>query len=175
MINENIIKACLEGKPSAQKVLYEHFLGYLYGICRRFPIKEMEMKDLMQEIYIEIFGSLSKFDPAKGEIKYWVKSIAIHKILNYQRKKGLEWVDKEYLPENESYLPSVNEKYDAEYLLTLISYLPDGYRTVFNLSVVDGYSHKEIGQLLGISESSSRSQLSRAKKLLQEKLLSMKT
>mgnify|MGYP001801682792 CR=1 FL=1 len=133
------------------------------------------MKDVMQEIYIEIFSSLSKFDPTKGEIKYWVKSIAIHKILNYQRKKGLEWVDKEILPEYESYMPSVSEKYDAEYLLKLISFLPDGYRTVFNLSVVDGYSHKEIGQLLGISESSSRSQLSRAKKLLQEKLLSMKT
>ncbi|MEM6768367.1 MAG: sigma-70 family RNA polymerase sigma factor [Bacteroidota bacterium] len=175
MITNNIIKACLEGKPSAQKVLYAHFLGYLYGICRRFSIKEQEIKDLMQEIYIEIFSSLSKFDPDKGDIKYWIKSIAIHKILNYQRKKGLEWVDRASLPESTSYLPSVNEKYDAEYLLQLISFLPDGYRTVFNLSVVDGYSHKEIGQLLNISESSSRSQLSRAKKLLQEKLLSMKT
>ena len=174
MTETQLIQACIHEDAKAQQILYEQYLPYLYGICRRFNIYNSEIRDLIQEIYIEVFLSLNSFDPQKGKLKYWIKSIAIHKILKRLRKK--EWVFAE-LHEQHSEPASWDlqiQHMEAEYILELIRELPRGYATIFNLHVIDGYSHKEISKMLKIKESSSRSQLARAKKQLQEKLLTVK-
>lgn len=171
MQKSQIIPACQRADPLAQRTLYESYLPYLLTIVRRFGFAEQEVPDVIQEIFIEVFYNIKKYDTAKGEFKYWLKSIAIHKILKMLRQRKtaplVNLEDVSYmLPAEELDLQEI----DAEYLIRLISELPDGYRTVFNLYVVDGYSHEEIAALLGIDVGSSRSQLSRAKQLLKKKI-----
>lgn len=130
---------------------------------------------MVQEIFIETFVSIGNYNPKKGEFKYWLKSIAIHKILNQFRKNRIQFSNLADLPNED--LPRTQiklENLNAKYLTRLIAELPDGYRTVFNLYVIDGYSHKEIGEMLAISASASRSQLSRAKQLLQTKITQLR-
>lgn len=175
MKEPEIIKGCKREKQSAQKALYELYLPYIIGICRRFNIPDSDLKDAIQEIFIETFLSIKKYDARKAQFKFWIKAVAIHKILKIQRSNRMPLIVE--LDNQNNRLTADNlflKNLDQEYLTQLITTLPDGYRTVFNLYVIDGYSHKEIGKLLEISEASSRSQLSRAKKLLQEKLRQLK-
>ncbi|MEM6634152.1 MAG: sigma-70 family RNA polymerase sigma factor [Bacteroidota bacterium] len=174
MTEPQLIQACIQEDAKAQQILYQQYLPYLYGICRRFNIPNAEIKDLIQEIYIEVFLSLRSYNSSKGQLKYWIKSIAIHKILKLLRKK--KWVFDEWKEGSSEPIgwDLAIQQMDAEYILQLIWELPKGYATIFNLHVIDGYSHKEISSMLKIRESSSRSQLARARKLLQEKLLTLK-
>ena len=173
MTELELIKACIRDDTRSQQILYEQYLPYVYGICRRFNIIDFEIKDLIQEIFIEVFLSLKRFDPKKGKLKYWIKSIAIHKILNQLRKKALLFTDLAGEATEIGGWDRAMENLDTVYILELIRELPKGFGTIFNLYEIDGYSHKEISKMLGIKESASRSQLSRAKKLLQEKLLTV--
>lgn len=175
MKESRIISDCKKGKQAAHKALYELYMPYVVGICRRFNIPDQDLKDIVQEVFIEVFLNIKKFNEHKGSFKYWLKSIAIHKILNKRRKqKGALIIELEAhendLMEDNHFLSKVNK----EYLMHLIAKLPDGYRTVFNLYAIDGYTHKEIGEMLGISEVGSRSQLSRAKKILKDQISRMK-
>ena len=173
MTEQELIRGCIREDNQSQKVLYQQYLPYIYGICRRFHIADIEIKDLIQEIYIEVFLSLKRFDPEKGILKSWLKTIAIRKILKQLRKNTLSFRDLgPDTPEPVAWDEAM-QQLDTAYILELIQDLPEGYRTLFNLYEIDGYSHKEISQMLNISESTSRSQLSRAKALLQEKLLTM--
>lgn len=168
----DIIAACKKEDPSAQRMLYEGYLPYIIGICRRFGLGESNLKDAVQEIFIEIFLSLDNFNPKKGDFKYWIKSIAIRKLIKLQRKlKGNKMVYLDQLFEEEAPKTDANlAALHAEYLMELIGTLPAGYRMVFNLFVIDGYSHKEIAAMLDIDTASSRSQLSRARNMLKKKL-----
>ncbi len=170
MTDRELIAGCLNKDPDSQRMLYEIYMPYIYGICKRFNVAQEEVKDVIQEIFVEVFSSLHRYIEEKGQLKFWIKSIAIHLILKIFRKKQIvyqEWKEESCcLPIQD---PSI-QLLEAEYLLQLVAELPEGYRIIFNLYVVDGYSHREIGSMLNIAESSSRSQLSRAKKLLQQKL-----
>lgn len=173
-----IIRKCQSGNPDAQRELYELFLPYVLTIVRRFGILNQDEADVIQEIFIEIFVNIKKYDIQKGEFKFWLKSIAIHKVLNIQRKqkrtKQTLLFDSEKIENVET--EDIVEKIihlDNELLVQLIQTLPEGYRTVFNLYVVDNFSHKEISQQLGIDVATSRSQLSRAKQFLRKKLLTI--
>ena len=171
-----IIKQCQQDNPSAQKELYETYLPYVLTIVNRFGILHQDVADVIQEIFIEIFFSIRKYKVQKGEFKYWLKSIAIHKILKIQRKQ--KRFKETFIYETEKIAIAKTEDVeeevdflDKELPVQLIRTLPDGYRTVLNLYMVDGFSHKEISKHLGINEATSRSQLTRAKKLLRKKLL----
>lgn len=173
-----LITKCKEANPDAQRELYELYLPYVLTIVRNFGILDQDSPDVIQEIFIEIFVKINNYNLKKGEFKYWLKSITVHKTMNFQRKQkrikqtfisDTEKIDK---LESEGVAKEIYQL-DTEIFQQLIKTLPDGYRTVFNLYVVDNFSHKEISERLGIDEVSSRSQLSRAKQLLRKKLLAM--
>lgn len=172
MKEKDLIERCIKEDPTAQKELYETYVSYILSICRRFGLQETDLKDAIQEIFIEVFLSLKQYNTNKGELKYWVKTIAIRKLIKLRRKKHpLTVVNLEDVALEKSTPLDYNiQALDTEYITALIAGLPDGYRTVFNLFVIDGYSHKEIAHLLEIDVASSRSQLSRAKSILRTKL-----
>lgn len=174
MEENNLINGCKKADPIAQQALYEIYLPYLLAIIRRFGVAEGQLPDLVQEIFVQIFLSIHRFDPQRGTLKYWLKAIAIHQILKLlrQRTNVLRGaLNLEIVSETEVSIPF--SALEADYLIALIAELPLGYRTVFNLQVIDGYSHAEIGQMLNIDEATSRSQLARAKQLLRKKILQL--
>ena len=167
-----IIKACKKEEPKGQKALYELYLPYVLSICRRFGIPEHGLKDAIQEIFIEIFLNIKKYQAAKGDFKSWLKTITIRKLIKIQQKNTHQKTVElnEALLEEAFHWQIDWEQIDGELLQRLVAELPRGYRTVFNLYVIDGYSHLEIAQLLNISEGASRSQFSRARKILRSQL-----
>lgn len=171
-----IIKECQNNHPDAQRALYELYMPYVLAMVRRFGILNQDVEDVIQEIFIEVFVNINKYDAQKGDFKFWLKSIVIHKILKVQRKqkriKNMLFFDSEKVDRVETEdIGQALLHLDNELLMKLIETLPVGYRTVFNLYVIDDFSHKEISEQLGIDVVTSRSQLSRAKQLLRKKLL----
>jgi len=169
-VNESqMLVGCLQGESWAHKSLYESYLPYMLTIVRRYGFRQSEEPDVIQEIFIEIFSNLERFDGQKGRLKTWMRTLAVRKVLNIKRSRGrILFVDSEEgIPEVESFDISI---FETSYILEAIQKLPEGYRTVFNMYEIDGYAHKEIAEMLHISVASSRSQLSRAKASLQKHL-----
>jgi RNA polymerase sigma-70 factor (ECF subfamily) len=167
-----LVKRCLQGKAQAQRLLYERFKGRLFGLCLRYADSEDEALDMLQEGFIKVFRDLHQFR-GEGPLEAWLRRVVVNAAISRLRKKT--WVketdfDWDQLPEQvEEYTP---DSMDVEEVIRLIQQLPKGFRTVFNLYAVEGYSHREIAQILGIAESTSRSQYQRARKMLQEWLKS---
>ncbi len=164
------IELCRKGDRRAFKQLYQEYAPYLYTICRRYGVGEAECPDMLQEVFAEVFTSIDRFDASKGKLKPWIRSIGVHKILASRRGRTLEVV---HLTEQHDWSGAENEalkKLKEDDLMRLVNSMPEGYRVVFNLYVVDGYSHEEIHKLLGIKAETSRSQLMRARKWLQRNL-----
>ena len=172
MINEQeLVKACQNNDRKAQTAFYNHYKGKLMGVCRRYTRTPNEAEDIYQEAFVKIFNNIHKLEKA-GAIGAWVRKTVIHTAINYYHANLKFQNNTNYdniLLSNDDY-PNVLASLSNEELLTLINQLPDGYRIVFNLYVIDGYNHAEIGELLGVSESTSKSQLSRAKELLRKQL-----
>lgn len=156
---------------SAQEELYNSFLPYLLTIARRYGIRASEEVDMVQEIFIEVFTNLDKYDSSKGTLTTWIRTLAVYKILNHKRKIGnlkmVMDIDKtiDYDPNLMDY-----QRHKPEYILKAIEQLSEGYKMVFNLYEVDGYNHAEIAKMLNITEAGSRSQLSRARSVLRRHL-----
>jgi RNA polymerase sigma-70 factor (ECF subfamily) len=134
--------------------------------------------DILQETFITVFEKIAQYDPSKGAIDTWINRIAINTALKALRKKQTALVDIDLLPDIADEVPDENTTMDdisEEYLLGLIQALPVGYRTVFNLYVIDGFGHQEIADTLGISPQTSKSQLFKAKAMLRRNLTSEKT
>lgn len=151
------------------------YTGILLTVSRRYTRNEPDAEDVLQDAYVQIFKSFHQFELNKGTLEAWMKKIVIHTALKQFRtqknriENGLEITDPDI-----AILPSVYEKLQEEELIQLISSLPDVYRQVFNLYAIEGYSHREIAELLGIEEVSSRSNLSRARGILQKKIKQIK-
>lgn len=165
-----IIAGCQAQDPLLQKELVLRYSGMLLTVSRRYTRDFSLAKDVLQEGLIKILKAIPNFQPT-GSFEGWMKKIIINTALQKQTKKSYhsELNGFDQLPEKEI-APEVYRHYDAEELLNLIHQLPDGFREIFNLFAIEGFSHAEIGKLLNISESTSRSQLSRARKLLQKQL-----
>ena len=164
---KHIIEACQKGDRKAQNILFERYQGLLFGVCLRYAANEAEAEDMFQEGMITIYQKLYKYQPT-GSFTGWVKKVMVNNCLQVLRsKKNIFTVT---LMDNQLNIADEIEESDSpiseEMLLRFIQQLPIGYRTVFNLYVVEGYTHVEIGEHLGISANTSKSQLSRAKKLL---------
>ena len=175
MLSEKqLIKNCQRGVKSSQYELVKRYSNMLMTVCRRYAPDEAIAKDILQETLIRIFKNIDKFE-AIGSFEGWMRKIAVNSSLQWLRKSYLK---KETLvfefDQNNSVDPVVWSKLGTEEIIRLIQELPPGFRTVFNLNIIEGYSHKEIGETLGITESASRSQLTRARKLLQKKMKSIK-
>ncbi len=167
------VNRCLQGDQAAQRELYDRFRRRLYGICMRYARSEVEAQDFLQEGFIKIFRELKNFR-ADGPLGAWMSRIMVNTAISQLRKRRLEFSNEDKLHRKDDGLPNAIDHMQAEELIQLIQQLPSGYRTVFNLYAMEGYSHGEIADLLGISEGTSRSQYLRAKKALQAMIKALK-
>ena len=172
---KELIERCLENDPRAQEFLYKQYSRRMYGVCLRFAHNTLEADDILQEGFIKVFTYLKDFRQ-NGSLEGWIRRTIINTAINYFNSKQKEWqetsIDKAYSYSSET--ETILDKISADDLLRLIQELPEGYRMVFNLYVVEGYNHHEIAEMLHISENTSKSQLSRARMSLQEKLMRRK-
>lgn len=170
---EGLIKGCLKGDRSAQRLLYDTYSGKFLGICLRYLKDREHAEDVMIESFMKIFEKLPQYQ-AKGSFEGWMKRIVVTQALMTLRSNRhlmMEvHIEGEYEYQNHHYELTHME---AAELMELVQSLPVGYRTVFNLYAIEGYSHQEIGELLGITESTSKSQLNRARNALKEKIASL--
>ncbi|MFK8045324.1 MAG: RNA polymerase sigma factor [Crocinitomicaceae bacterium] len=172
MTDEELIKKCTCGDLLAQKTFYEKFAGKMYGVCLRYMGGSDEAQDVLQDGFIKVFDNLGKYQK-KGSLEGWVRRIVVNTALDQIRKnkKYIDNVDVDsvsYMLDDNSFIV---EELEADDLLKIINKLPVGYRLVFNLFAIEGYSHKEIAARLDITESTSKSQYSRARKILRTVLL----
>jgi RNA polymerase sigma-70 factor (ECF subfamily) len=167
---KELIKGCLRGDRKSHRSLYDQFSGKFLSICLRY-IKDNDLaQDVLLEGFMKIFESLSKYRH-EGSFEGWMKRIIVTQALLTLRKNKklimeVSWENHDH----NTYHNQPFDSLDAEDLLRLVASLPVGYRTVFNLYAIEGYTHKEISELLGIAENTSKSQLSRARSLLQKQL-----
>lgn len=173
--DKELIECCLKNDPRAQEFLYKQFSKRMYGICLRFARNTLEADDILQEGFIKVFSFLKNFRQ-EGSLEGWIRRTIVTTAINYYNSKQNEW--KETSLDKAGYYQSVAEdtldKISAADLLNIIHELPDGYRMVFNLYIIEGYNHSEIAEMLHISENTSKSQLSRARMALQERLTQRK-
>lgn len=168
-----ILEGCLDKQPYYQRILVDNYAGYLYVICKRYMNDNEYAKDMVQNTFIKIFKNLEKFDDTKGQFKSWISTIAIRTCLskiNQNRVAVLSIEDQKDFDLEDTASRNVLDKLDTGYLIDMIKEIPDGYRVVFNLFAIDGYTHKEIASILDITEENSRSRLSRAKRMLKNKI-----
>ena len=157
------IDLCQQGNPHAQRQIYTEFAPTLLGICRRYLKSQQDAEDALMESFYTIFSKINSFK-GKGSFEGWIKRITVNQCLMAIRKAKPDYSDLDDQIEISSNDPSpLDQIYESE-LLGLLDLLPDGYRTVFNLYVIEGYKHKEIAEALGISINTSKSQLILARK-----------
>ena len=173
MTEKKLIAGCRQRVHKYQKALVEQYSGLLLTVARRYCAASVSPEDALLEAFIRILNNIDQFDPAKGSLEAWMKRIVINRALRKMERKHVShelYVQEESHFRGPSVPPAVYEQLDAEDLLKLIAELPEGYRQVFNLSVIEGYNHHEIGKMLEINAASSRSNLSRAKQLLRKRI-----
>lgn len=168
MTEQAILVGCLQNDPSAQRELYNRYSPKMLSVCFRFSQSREDAEDMLQEGFIKIFTQIHTFQN-KGAFEGWVRRIIVHTCINFlkKNKKFNENIDLDhagYLEVKEETMPSIMQ---ARQIIECIRLLPLGYRTVLNLYALEGYSHKEIGNMLDIEESTSRSQFTRAKSMLE--------
>ena len=169
-----LLQAVQRGDRAATERFYRLYVRYVTALCSRYITDDEDLKDLIQEIFIKLFTTIAHFDyRGEGSLKAWIGRIALNETISYIRqKRRIETVSLEVMPTEEEMpdeeLPT--EQVPTEVLYRFIRELPEGYRTVFNLFVIEGKSHKEIAQLLGIKVNTSTSQYYKAKALLAQKI-----
>jgi RNA polymerase sigma-70 factor (ECF subfamily) len=169
-INEDyaLVEACKQGDATAQKRLYDKYVAMMYAICIRYMNNEDEAKDALQEGFIKVYRNISKFSHT-GSFEGWLKRIFVNTSIEQIRKRKLHYdIDNMDYNTPEFAKDLQMSSIDADKIMSLVQKLPSGYRTVFNMYCIDGYSHKEIADYLNVSENTSKSQLFKARKLLQD-------
>ncbi len=166
MVKKQIISLCQAGKQEGQRQLYQACAPYVYVTIKRYVRETEDIKDTMQEAFANVFKNIKSYDESKGTFNSWIRKIAVNQALMLVRKKKqfshlvpLADFQTEVIGTSDSY-----EKLSREDVDKVLAKVPEGYRIVFTLYVIDGYSHKEISKLLDIKVETSRSQLARAKK-----------
>jgi RNA polymerase sigma factor (sigma-70 family) len=162
-----LVKDCLRNKPEAQRQLYEHFAETMLGVCYRYTKSIKDAEDILQEGFVKVFFNLKQYRN-QGELGAWIRRIMVTTALNFL-KRNRNYREQMYFPPEHLH-PVINEDastiLQAKEIAELIRQLPPGYQTIFNLHAIEGYSHVEIGELLGITDGTSRSQYARARGLL---------
>ncbi len=168
---DELIKGCLRREPSAQKFLYESYSSKMYGLCYRYVKNPMEAEDILVTAFMKVFDKIHQFK-SEGSFEGWIRRIVVNEALTFLRRNRSMYLETELeQADREPDYNALSDHLEAEDLLRMIQELPTGYRIVFNLYAIDGYSHKEIADQLGISENTSKSQLSRARTYLQKLLI----
>lgn len=170
MTETELIKACVSNDRLAQKTLYDKYARAMYTLAYRITGDFALAEDVLQDAFVKVFRNLDRFRQ-ESTLGAWIKTIVLRTALSQIKKQPLtETLE----PSHTEGMIDWGNHLDAEYLEKAIKNLPEGYRAVFILIEVEGYSHKEVGQLLGISEGTSKSQLFHAKKRLRESITKQK-
>jgi RNA polymerase sigma factor (sigma-70 family) len=172
MTEEYIIAGCLHNDPSAQRELYNRFSPKMLSVCYRYAQNREDAEDMLQEGFIKVFTQIHTFQN-KGAFEGWVRRIIVHTCINFLKKykkfnESVDLAQAGYIKIKEETIPSIMQ---AKQVTECIRALPLGYRTVLNLYAIEGYSHREIATMLDIEESTSRSQYTRAKSMLENILV----
>lgn len=173
MTEYDIIKGCLRNDTHCQRLLFEQFAGKMMTVCLRYANDQMEAEDMLQDGFVRVFSNLHQFK-FEGSFEGWVRRVIVNVCLKQLQRRKLVIKDiNEQHPESPTIGPYAYTHLGQEDLLKLINQLPEGYRVVFNLNVIEGYSHEEIGNMLGIQPGTSRSQLVKARKMLQNQIIEL--
>src|SRR6187399_285783 len=167
MDDSRLVKECLKGNAAAQRLLYERFASSMLAICYRYTKSMADAEDVLQEGFIKAFKNLHQYK-GEGELGGWIRRIMVTTAINFLKKNSR--YNHEFSFDNENLHPVADDnpeiKMTGKELADLLRQLPVGYQTIFNLHAVEGFSHVEIGKMLGINEGTSRSQYARARALL---------
>lgn len=168
---DKLIKGCQKGKREYQQALYDKYCDGMYLVALRYSKMQQEAEDILQEAFIKVFKNIKNFRK-DSSLAYWIKRIVVNTALNHQRSKlylypMVDVTELDHWSDRESIISGLNH----DDLLALVRELPTGCQVIFNLFAVEGYKHHEIAKILEISEGTSKSQYSRAKTLLAEKIL----
>lgn len=175
MSESDLIKGCLEGDRRAQEYLYQKFSPKMYGVCLRYAGKAEDAQDILQNGFVKVFKNLHMYR-GDGSFEGWIRRIFVNTAIeHYRRQVNLYPVTENHENLLETKEVSAFDSLSVKDLMKIIQQLSPGYRTVFNLYVVEGYSHKEIAEMIGISEGTSKSQLARAKGVLQNIIKTKRT
>lgn len=164
--HREIVLACQNGDQKAQFELYNHYAKAMYNICLRMVKTEADAEDMLQHSFMDVFSKLHTFR-FQSSVGAWIKRIVINNCINFLKKKRIQF---EEMDEGRAYgiadmmLPEEDTTYDVQRIKKALFQLPDGYRVVFSLYLLEGYDHQEIADILGINVATSKSQYSRAKK-----------
>lgn len=170
---DELIEGCKKNHPKSQRDLYERFSGKMYSLCLRYIKEETEAEDVLVGGFMKIFNKIEQYQRG-GSFEGWIRKIMVNESLQYIRQNKNMYLQVDI--ENAQYsfnADAVESQLAAEDLLKMVGRLPMGYRTIFNLYAIEGYSHQEIADMLDISVNTSKSQLSRARALLQKTLSSV--
>lgn len=175
MTEDELIHGCTKGEASCQKEVYHRFASRMLGVCNRYARNGADAEDILQDAFIKVFDKIHQFK-FEGSFEGWIRRIVVNTALKKYslRRYEKEVVGYEIKDRDESGMePSAYAHITEKELLVLINNLPDGYRLVFNLFVIEGYQHDEIADMLGIQSGTSRSQLVKARNMLQKQLLQL--
>ncbi|MGD1945321.1 MAG: RNA polymerase sigma factor [Croceivirga sp.] len=166
---KQLVKRAVGGNHQAQQTIYDKFATKMLGVCRQYIRDLHYAEDVMVNGFVKVFKGLHSFEH-KGSFEGWIRRIMVRESISYLRKRQFVVYDDEVLNAHQVQMVAETTSMDAEHIQALIDTLPEGYKMVFVLYAVEGYKHNEIAELLGISEGTSKSQLFKARKLLQENL-----
>src|SRR6478735_2090166 len=175
MTDDAILQGCLRNNTTAQRELYQRFSPRMLSVCYRFAHNREDAEDMLQEGFIKVFSQIHTFQN-KGAFEGWIRRIMVHTCINNLKKnkkfnESVDLIHATSIQVREESVPSIVQ---AKQVVECIRLLPIGYRTVLNLYAIEGYSHREIGSMLDIEESTSRSQYTRAKQMLEDILIKKK-
>lgn len=171
---EELIEGCQKNNRAAQRALYDRYCRKMLVVCMRYSKSVAEAEDILQDAFVKVFQGIKNFR-RESKLETWMTRIMVNTALNAQRKKlylfPMVDIEETNLPEDEVSLSGIH----VQQLLEMIQALPQGCQIVFNLFAIEGFSHKEIAEQLGISEGTSKSQFARAKSLLQQRIINETT
>lgn len=175
MSEEELLQGCLQNSAAAQRELYYRFSGKMLSVCYRYGQNREDAEDMLQEGFIKVFSQIHTFQN-RGALEGWIRRITVHTCINILKKnkrfnESVDIIHANTVPVDEDVIPSIMQ---AKEVVECIRLLPIGYRTVLNLYAIEGYSHREIANMLDVEESTSRSQYTRAKAMLEDILIKKK-
>jgi RNA polymerase sigma factor (sigma-70 family) len=172
LIDHDLIRLCQQQDPKAQKLLYDRFAPKMFGVCRRYIANRQDAEDVLVEAMFKVFDHIDSFQNT-GSFEGWIRRIVVNEALMFLRKKKLLTIDTDAADLNHidySHPLSIEHELAAQDILKVLERLPTGYRTIFNLFVIEGFKHIEIAEMLNISINTSKSQLILAKDRLKKEL-----
>lgn len=174
---EQIITGCMKNSRKAQKALYDKYASTMFAICLRYGSNRAEAEDMLQDGFVKIFLNISQYS-GKGSFEGWIKRIIINNAISVHRKNLKHYYHQPFDDVNENDIVEeedlIEDELTYDELFSLINELPEGYKMVFNLHVIEGFKHKEIAEMLNIDQGTSKSQFSRARAFLKNKIKELK-